>query len=358
VSQLASFPQASVAIIGGGIIGMSIAWRLSQRGFRVTVFEKGEIGGEASWAGAGMLAPGGELEGPSPLAAIALESRALYDAFVRELESCSGLAIDYQENGALELAYSPEEQQGLDAKAEAQRALGIRSKPVSAADVAAFWPRVRTEGLVAARFYPDDGVVNPREVMLALAAACRKLGVSVQQNCAVPRIEVSGNSVEVHQKSYTAAVIAAGAWSSHIEVIGSPPLPPTEPIKGHLIGYQQPQQTCNTVLRHGHAYLLQRANGLLVAGATVEHVGFDRSVEPALARSIAGQAAFVLPHLAETTPSEVWVGFRPGSDALHIGTWSSNRLYLAYGHYRNGILLAPATAQRLAEEISANWGTR
>ena len=337
---------------------MSIAWRLSQRGFRVTVFEKGEIGGEASWAGAGMLAPGGELEGPSPLAAIALESRALYSEFVRELESCSGLAIDYQQNGALELAYSPEEHQALDAKPEVQRALGIRSKPVSVADVAAFWPRVRTEGLVAACFYPDDGVVNPREVMLALAAACRKLGVSIQQNCAVSRVEVTSDSVEVQGQPYQFAVIAAGAWSSHIEVIGTPPLPPAEPIKGHLVGYQQPQQTCNTVLRHGHAYLLQRANGLLIAGATVEHVGFDRSVEPALARSIAGQAAFVLPHLAETTPSEVWVGFRPGSDALHIGAWSSNRLYLAYGHYRNGILLAPATAQRIAEEISASWGTR
>jgi glycine oxidase len=358
VSQLGSFRQASIAIIGGGIIGMSLAWRLCQRGFRVTVFEKGEIGGEASWAGAGMLAPGGELEGPSPLAAIALESRALYSAFVRELETCSGLAIDYQENGALELAYSPEEQHSLDAKAAAQQALGIRSKPVSIADVAAFWPRVRTDGLFSARFYPDDAVVNPREVMLALAAVCRKLGVSVQQNCPVSRIEVTSDSAHVRDQAYQAAVIAAGAWSSHIEAIGAPPLPPTEPVKGHLIGYQQPQQTCNTVLRHGHAYLLQRANGLLIAGATVEHVGFDHSVEPALARSIAGQAALVLPHLASTTPSEVWVGFRPGSDALHIGAWSSNRLYLAFGHYRNGILLAPATAQRLADEINASWGTR
>jgi glycine oxidase len=358
VSQPGSFLPSSVAIVGGGIIGMSIAWRLSQRGLRVTVFDKAGIGGEASWAGAGMLAPGGELEGPSPLAAIALESRALYTAFVRELERCSGLTIDYQENGALELAYSRQEHEALEAKAVAQQALGIRSKPLELANVAAFWPRVRMEGLVAARFYPGDAVVNPREVVSALAVVCRKLGVSIQQNCTVSRIEVMNDSVAVRGQAYQAVVIAAGAWSSRIEVIGAAPFPPAEPVKGHLIGYRQPQQTCNTVIRHGHAYLLQRANGLLIAGATVEHVGFDRSVEPALARSIAGEAGFLLPHLAETSPSEVWVGFRPASDALHIGSWSSNRVYLAYGHYRNGILLAPATAQRIAEEISASWGTR
>jgi glycine oxidase len=137
-------------------------------------------------------------------------------------------------------------------------------------------------------------------------------------------------------------------------VEGAPALPGTEPVKGHLIGYQQPAGTCHTIVRHAHTYLLQRASGLLICGASVERVGFDREISPDVVASIAEQAAFVFPHLRETAPSEVWTGLRPGSDALRVGCWHSNRLYLAYGHYRNGILLAPLTAERIANEITSN----
>ncbi len=149
-------------------------------------------------------------------------------------------------------------------------------------------------------------------------------------------------------------MIAAGAWSNAIAVEGVPALPSAEPVKGHLIGYQQPEQTCHTVVRHGHGYLLQRANGLLICGTSVEHVGFDREIKPDVVASLAAQAAFVFPHLRDVAPSEVWTGFRPSSDALHMGRWHSDHLYLAYGHYRNGILLAPLTAERIASEITAN----
>jgi glycine oxidase len=153
---------------------------------------------------------------------------------------------------------------------------------------------------------------------------------------------------------FRTAVIAAGAWSGAIAVEGTPALPASKPIKGHLIGYQQPEQTCSTIVRRAHTYLLQRANGLLIAGASVEDVGFDPDIRPDIGGSLAREAAFLLPHLGETSPSEIWVGFRPAADHVHIGAWHSPQLYLAYGHYRNGILLAPLTAQRLADEITAN----
>jgi glycine oxidase len=350
-----------VAIAGGGIIGLSIAWRLAQRGFRVSVFDQSTIGSEASWAGAGMLALGGEIDEPSELATLALESRRLYSGFVRELEFSSGLAIDFQELGALDLAYSSSEFTVLEARAARQEAIGIDSKPVLPAHVAAFWPRVRTEGLVGARFYPSDGLVNPRDVLIALCAACRNLGVRVVQNVSVQTIEDRSRELEVAttqgSEIHDAAVVAAGAWSGSI-AISPVPIPSSSPVRGHLVGYQQPSQTCTTLIRHGHTYLMQRANGLLIAGASVEHVGFDRQVDPETARQLIAAAGFVMPHLLETSPTETWTGFRPLSNEIHLGRWQSGSVYLAYGHYRNGILLAPVTADLLAAEISANLGTR
>jgi glycine oxidase len=166
----------SIAIAGAGLIGMSLAWRLAQAGFRVSVFDRGEVGSEASWAGAGMLSPGGEVDRACPLASLALESRRMYREFVRELEQSSGREIDYQECGALDLAYSEEELGDLKARAGVQQSLGIESKPLTAEQIRRFWPIVRTDGLAGGRFYPEDGLVNPRDTMAALCVVCRPTG--------------------------------------------------------------------------------------------------------------------------------------------------------------------------------------
>lgn len=352
----------SLAVAGGGIIGMSIAWRLAQHGCSVTVFDKGTIGGEASWAGAGMLAPGGEIETASRLASLSIESRRLYGSFVQELERASGCRIDYQECGSLDLAYSKEDLDALEARAGRQAEIGIASKPLTPAQVSAFWPRVRIADLAGARFYAGDAIVNPREVVAALREACKVLGAELIDNCPVRAAAIGAGEVVVEtcrgQRAYDTLVVAAGAWSGSIAITGVPPLPVAEPVKGHLIGYPQPEQTCSTIIRHGHTYLLQRANGLLIAGASVEHVGFKREVDAVIVSELARAAGFVLPHLRDTAPSEKWIGFRPASDDLHVDTWHSERLYLAYGHYRNGILLAPVTARDLAAQITANLQTR
>ena len=352
----------SLAVVGAGIIGLSTAWRLAQLGWRVTVYDQSSFGGEASWAGAGMLSPGGEIDAPSPLATLVIESRALYPEFIRELEQASGLLIDYQECGALDLAYSEAELAALEAKAVSQSALGITSKPVSVERVTQFWPRIRHDGLVGARFYPGDAIVNPRQVVAALGVACQNLAVAFKPNCPITGVELSGDSILLHNPpvvdKFDATVLAAGAWSNSIEVSGFPPLPSVEPVKGHLIGYAQPDQTCNTILRHGHTYLLQRANGLLIVGASVERTGFNRDLKSDVIENLVSQAGFVLPHLTETTHTEAWIGFRPASETLRLGSWYSSHLYLAYGHYRNGILLAPVTAQRLTSEINANFEKR
>ena len=206
---------------------------------------------------------------------------------------------------------------------------------------------------------PDDAVVDPRGVMAALRVACERAGVTIAERHAVHRIEqVSARQIRVWNgaggNDFRAAVLAAGAWSGSIETSGMPPIPASEPVKGHLIGYQMPHKCCQTIVRHDltHTYILQRVNGFLIAGSNMEHAGFDRSIQNQVVKQLETNAAFVLPHLAETSPTEVWTGFRPGSDRLHIGRWQESPLYLAYGHLRNGLLLAPVTAERIADQMA------
>ncbi len=347
--------QKTVAVIGAGIIGASAAFRLAQLGFLVTVFERGDWGGEASWAGAGMLAPGGEIDSESAVAALALESRQLYSQFVQDLSEASGRSIDFQENGALDVAYSDAEWQALQTRAEQQRDLGITSKAMAASKVKTFWPFLRTENLAGGIFYPDDALVDPREVMAALRIACERAGVTVELHCEVKAVITSERRAVIQitggrEVEADAVVVAAGAWSSAVESSGLA-FPAAVPVKGHLLGYRMPEKYCQTIVRHGHLYLLQRSSGFFVVGSSVEHAGFDRTVHPEIAAELELAAGFVLPHLTETTPTEVWTGFRPGSDSLRLGRWQGSAVYLAYGHYRNGILLAPVTAKRLSAEI-------
>lgn len=227
-----------IAVAGGGIIGLSIGWRLAQAGYSVTVFDQRAAGGESSWAGAGMLAPGGEVEEQNDLATLAVESRRMYSRFVRELEDESELPIDYQECGALDIAYSEEQLACLEERAQRQRPLGIRSKRITPAHLATFWPRIRRDGLLGGRFYADDAIANPRELTHALKSACRKAGATISEYCLVRAINVSAEGVSLHtswgDQKFDAAVVAAGAWSNLIGVTGVPELPKAEPVKGHL----------------------------------------------------------------------------------------------------------------------------
>jgi glycine oxidase len=177
----------------------------------------------------------------------------------------------------------------------------------------------------------------------------------------VAEISDRGHSIEANTAQgaeiHRAALVAAGAWSGSI-ALNPLPLPASWPVRGHLLGYRQPAQTCSTIIRHGHTYLMQRAGGTLIAGTSVETVEFDRRIDAQIVSRLSSAAGFVMPHLLETSPSESWVGFRPASEQLQLGRWQSGNVYLAYGHYRNGILLAPLTADRLAAEISANLEMR
>ncbi len=332
--------DVAMLIVGAGIIGLSCAWRLARRGFPVTVFDAREAGREASWAGAGMLAPGGEVQSESLLARMATCSLAMYPAFVESLREASGLEIDFQRCGALELALNDDEALDLERRAADQCRIGIRSESATHPDCA------------GARFYPDDAVVNPRDVMAALRTACCRSHVSIHEQEPVIEILGDGSGVRTPRATYRAdgVLIAAGAWSSGL----LPELPQTTPVRGHLIAYDAPTGTLGTILRHRNTYLLQRDNGCLIAGASTEHVGFDRAIDESIVHEIHRRATQLLPALRGLPLAERWNGFRPGieGDVPAIGKLPDRPIWTAFGHYRNGILLAPETARRIEDLVA------
>jgi glycine oxidase len=330
-------------IVGGGIVGGAIAWRLAQAGAAVTLLDAGVLGGEASWAGAGMLAPGGEFAGRTLWAEFALESLALYPAFVAELESEAGLGIDYRRCGAAEIARTEAEWQDLLARRTAQAEMGIRAE-------------VTAGGL----FYPDDALVDPRDVTRALRCACEKRGVRIHERTRALAVRVTAERAEVETSGGalrgSAAVLAAGAWSGAIPVFGEDvpiEIPATFPVRGHLLGYALEPGSVGPILRHGHTYVMQRSSGFTIAGTSSEQVGFNREPDPRIVADIRARAGDLLPRLRSAADPTAWLGFRPATEGFEpvIGRLADTCLWLAYGHYRNGILLAPGTAGREAAEI-------
>jgi glycine oxidase len=322
-----------VIVVGGGIIGTAAAWRLAQRGMSVTVIDSSRIGGEASRAGAGMLAPGGEAGPESPWARRMVESHAMYPGFVQELESASSLPIEFKICGAYEFAEDARQWHQVMQRAEKQRLLGIHSE-------------VQADRL----FYPGDGQVKPSHVVRALVEAGKRLGIRFVENSPVRRIEagaVHTGSEEFHPGRI---LLTAGAWASQL----LPGAPPAFPVKGHLIGYRMAAGSLPHIERRGHHYILQRKCGFTIAGSTSETVGFDRSIDLEQVARLHAMTKRYVPGLPEEWES-AWIGFRPGVDGEpRVERWRETNIWLAYGHFRNGILLAPLTAQLLSEAVAAS----
>jgi glycine oxidase len=329
----------TVIIAGAGIIGLASAWRLGQRGWRVTVFDAASAAGESSWAGAGMLAPGGEIDSNTALAKMAVRSLGMYPEFVRELEEESGRAVDYRRCGAIEVAMDDAGLEGLTQKAARQAAIGIASEPCRYRD----WE---------ARLYPDDAMVDPRTVNKALAAVCKRRGIVIREHEPVTEVLANGSGVRTAQDEYRSdrVLVAAGAWSSAL----FPGLPRVFPVRGHLVRFDMEPGLLRTIVRSGHTYLLQRESGALIAGSSTEDAGFDRTLDAAIADDIHKRAAKLLPALARTKPIDCWNGLRPAMDGGPVlGRFGETAIWIAYGHFRNGILLAPDTAQTIADQFGS-----
>lgn len=358
-------PALRVAVIGGGVIGLAIAWRLAQRGVAVTTFEARRCGREASWAAAGMLAAQIETEPTEEgLLPLARESQRLWPDFAAELERATGQAVGYRDEGTMMVALTRDDAEKLRFTHDLHRRMDLPITWLSAAEVLAREPHLnpRLNGGLAS---PLDGQVDNRLVTGALVAACRAAGCEIRETTPVASVEVVAGRVtglnleqaEAGPEFFAAdiVVVAAGAWSRGIKGLPVTARPPVRPVKGQMLALRM--DAAVPLLRHvvwaPNCYLVPRRDGRLIVGATTEERGFDRSQTAGGVLALLDGAWRALPGVEELAIDEIWCGFRPGSrdDLPILGTTTTEGLIMATGHHRNGILLTPITAQTIAETI-------
>jgi glycine oxidase len=348
--------RADVLVIGGGIIGCSIAWRLAQAGMRVTVLDRSEPGAEASFAAAGMLAPLGEMVEPRTFSELCVGSRSLYPGFAAEIEESSGHHVGYRSDGSLLVALNEELEEELAEVLRTQTAQGFTLHPLTAADVqdrvVGLSPQVRS-GL----FVSGDHWVDNERLMRALLIACQRAGVRFEAGRAVHRFHTQGGDIESvaaeNGASFTAKtyVLAAGCWSG--EVAGGLGIHlPITPCCGQMMEFEAPRQL-PFVVRAGMHYLVPRPDRRLLVGTTAEYIGFEKAVTAKGLLSLLEGAVRLAPRVSEFRFLRAWAGLRPDTaDHLPIlGYGEIENLVFATGHFRNGILLAPVTAEIIADLI-------
>jgi glycine oxidase len=345
---------ADVVIVGGGVIGCGLARELALRGAAVTVIEKAEPGAEASGAAAGLLAPQAEGLARGPFFDLALESRRLYPAWTEALEEESGMEVGYRKTGILRCTL-PGSVAERDAFAWQSRA-GLAVEEKDAGEIAALTRASVSEEIREAIFFPDEGVVDNRRFTRALWVAAERRGVEFLLGRTVRRFLVRDGrcaGVETDQGTVAAAqaVNAAGAWAGF-----DPDFPvPVEPVHGQIVEVGSAAPALATVVESRDVYVVPRGGSWLL-GSTAERIGFEKRVTAGTVGRLIAAAARLLPALENAAFRRAWSGLRPGTpDGLPVlGRGPLPGLYLATGHFRNGILLAPVTALAISDCLAGS----
>ncbi|MDE4916021.1 glycine oxidase ThiO [Methylobacterium sp. 092160098-2] len=348
--------RTDVAVIGGGLIGLSIAWRLARAGRTVTVLERETIGAGASLAATGMLAPAAEHEpGSDPLLPLALDSLRLWPGFRDTLEAESGRTIDYRADGTLVLAVGRDEVERLRFRYDLQRRSGLDATWLPGSEVRRLEPGLRPS-VTAGIHCPLDHQVDPRLVMEALTEACRRAGVILAERTAVTTLDWSGGRVTGIRAgdrvvAAETVILASGAWSGEGGLLLDALALPVRPLKGQSLALRTTART-GTLARMvwtEQVHMAPKSDGQLIVGATVEDCGFRPGVTAGGLYALLEGARRVLPGIEEMEVEAVWSGYRPTSDddAPILDTIAPG-LVAATGHHRNGYLLAPVTAEAIA----------
>ncbi|MDQ3946309.1 MAG: glycine oxidase ThiO [Actinomycetota bacterium] len=353
-----------VVIIGGGVIGLGIAWRAAQAGLAVIVADDDPAGG-ASHAAAGMLCPVTEAHyGEEPLLALNLASARSWPSFAAELEEASGRSVGYRTEGTLAVAFDDDDLRSLEELHRYHVDLGLGGERLRARECRArepfLSPRLRGGVLVA-----SDHQVDTRSVTAALLVAAEAAGVVLRRERVAELCTAGGRVTGVRLAGgevVTAGttVLAAGCWSARLPGLPAAAAPPVRPVKGQILrlrGPADPALLTHSVrgLRQGRSvYLVPRADGRIVVGASVEEKGFDTTVTVGTVRELLEDAGELVPALAELELVEAIARLRPGTpdNAPLIGRGALPGLVVATGHYRNGILLAPVTAGAVADLLA------
>ena len=360
-----------VLIVGGGVIGLSLAWDLARHGQHVRVIDRAEPGREASWAGAGILPPANRATAIHPYDQLCGLSCELHPEWAAELQSLTGIDTGYRRCGGLYLARTPGEAASLAAWAADQRALGIKVENLTATLMAEFEPGIRPPTLdprfpTPCIILPDEAQLrNPRHLQ-ALIAACQKSGVEISSDvaaveivldlCDIREVASAAGPLRAHRYCFT-----AGAWTGQLLSRLAVPLA-ILPIRGQMVLFRSTRNATEGVpysaapIRHilteGSRYIVPRDDGRVLAGSTEEEVGFDKRTTEEAIGELTAFARELVPALADAPVEQSWAGLRPASfDGLpYLGSLPGlANAYVAAGHFRSGLYLSPATAVVMSE---------
>lgn len=353
--------SVEVLVVGGGVIGCSIALRLAQAGAAVTLVERSGVGAEASSAAAGILAPQLEADAPGPFLDLCLRSSGLYPAFAAELRELCGIDVGYRTTGVLQAAFSESAIPKLQAMAAWQSAFGLRASLLSPAEALRLEPKLSPR-IAAAVHLPDDHQVDTRQLVRAVWLSAGRLGVSFRigsvRSIAVEAGRAIGADIDGEVLRSNAVVIAAGSWSSLIEGVRIDSRG-VKPMRGQMVQFLTQPPILNRALIEERGYVVPRSDGRVLAGSTFELAGYEKRVTAEGLSSIIGIALELCPTLAQATVQDFWSGLRPYTDdhLPILGAGPVPGLYLATGHFRTGILLAPATARLVSDEVLGKKAT-
>jgi len=346
-----------VVVVGGGVIGLSIAYTLAKRGIQVTVVDRHEMGRGASWAGAGLLAPFKTRNTSSPMLDLRSWSAVLYREWSAELKERTGLENGYRVTGSIEIAIDPREVQEIKTAAGRWRVEGIRFEPLDPADLHSLEPALNP-ACRQAFLIPDRAQIRNPWHLRALEEANRQMGVRLVPENQVLHLYCQGGRVEAIETvggRYPCGqvVLAAGAWTSALlrEVFTTLPTPP---LKGQMVLYRADRTILNRIIERGKIYLVPRTDRHILVGATEEETGFDQQTTSEGQQTLVEQVGLICPALAGFQIEQSWAGLRPGSidTRPYIGPVPGfENLLVATGHKRAGLQLAPATAEVMANLI-------
>jgi len=348
-----------VIVIGGGIIGGSIAWELARRGARPLILERETQAQEASWAAAGMLQPAPDSAEVIPLVPLARASLAMYPQFVCAIEEDSGRKVHLRRHGAIEAMFSADAERELSTLIALHHGLGLSAEPLPIEDALALEPALNPN-VCAAMLMPDEAAVDNRALSAAAMEAARNRGAEFRGDVEVVSLGIRGGRVEHvvardgNRFSAAQIVLAAGCYSSLIEDAAR--YAPTRPVRGQMVALRSSAPKLTRVMRSPHGYISPRNDApqqWLICGSTVEHAGYEKRVTPGGLSRVLDSAQELIPALSGAEIVETWCGLRPDTpDHLPIlGPTDVEGLLIATGHFRSGILLAPITAKLMGEWI-------
>lgn len=352
------------AVAGGGVIGASIALELAEAGLKVGLFDAREPGREASWASAGLISPAPGSADMIPFVPMSLASAEIYPEFIWKVEGLAGMNVGYRKEGALDAILEANPEEELSTVMALEHGVGLKAKALNAEQARQMEPAL-TEEITAAIFRPDEASLDARVFTEAVLKAGQRKGVDIFAGNGANAIWKEGGRckgliLENGKAGAKWTVIAAGCYSARID--GAAPYAPVFPTKGQMIALRCEALEIKRVLWLGHTYLVPRKDGRLLAGSTIERIGFDRDVTAGGVKKILNEAIRMVPGLEKARIEETWAGLRPDSpDHLPIiGPTDVEGLMIATGHFRSGILLAPVTGRMIREwvctqEVSVNW---